>query len=159
MYTALSKDRGKYGNIYICGPANCGKTFLVRPLKKTYECFVNPASGSFAWLGIESTEVVLLYDFRWKPSLIPWREFLQVLEGDTVPFPTPKNQTSEDIIVLEGNTSFFEKGDAPLVPINHGSIDHINTEMMSVRWRRFLTALPNSPRRTERHYGLWSLFC
>ena len=61
----------------------CGKTFLVKPLKEVYECFVNPASGNFAWLGIESAEVVLLNDFQWKASLIPWCEFLQVLEGDT----------------------------------------------------------------------------
>lgn len=136
MYTALSKGRGKYRNIYIYGPANCGKTFLVRPLKKIYECFVNPASGSFAWLGIESAEVVLLNDFRWKASLIPWCEFLQVLEGDTVHFPTPKNQMSKDI-VLEKDTPFFATSDAPLVLINDGSIDHVNTEMMSVRWRLF----------------------
>ena len=71
-----------------------------------------------AWLGIESAEVVLLNDFRWKASLIPWCEFLQVLEGDTVHFPTPKNQMSKDI-VLEKDTPFF------------------NTEMMNVRWRMF----------------------
>ena len=83
MYEALSKRGGNYRNVYIYGPANCGKTFLVKPLKEIYECFVNPASGNFAWLGIESAEVVLLNDFRWKASLIPWCEFLQVLEGDT----------------------------------------------------------------------------
>ena len=60
MYDALFRGRGKYRNIYIYGPANSGKTFLVSPLKKIYECFVNPASGNFAWLGIESAEVVLL---------------------------------------------------------------------------------------------------
>ena len=136
MYEALSKGRGKYRNVYIYGPANCGKTFLVKPLKEIYECFVNPASGNFAWLRIESAEVVLLNDFRWKASLIPWCEFLQVLEGDTVHFPTPKNQMSKDI-VLEKDTPFFATSDAPLVLINNGSIDRVNTEMMNVRWRMF----------------------
>ena len=41
-------------------------------------------------------------------------QFLQVLEGDTVHFPTPKNQISKDI-VLEKDTPFFATSDAPLV--------------------------------------------
>ena len=83
VYNALKHGRGKYRNVYLFDPANCGKTFLVLPLKKIFECFVNPASGTFAWLGIEDAEVILLNDFRWKPSLIPWCELLQILEGDT----------------------------------------------------------------------------
>ena len=60
VYDALLRGRGKYRNIYIYGPANCGKTFLISPLKSIYECFVNPASGSFAWVGVDEAEVVLL---------------------------------------------------------------------------------------------------
>ncbi|CAB3996043.1 Hypothetical predicted protein [Paramuricea clavata] len=56
VYDALLRGRGKYRNIYVHGPANCGKTFLISPLKSIYECFVNPASGSFAWVGIEEAE-------------------------------------------------------------------------------------------------------
>ena len=136
VYNALKRGRGKYRNVYIFGPANCGKTSLVLPLKEIFECFVNPASGSFAWLGIEDAEVVLLNDFRWKPSLIPWCEFLQVLEGDTVHFPAPKNQISKDI-VFEKDTPFFATSDAPLALINGGTIDSVNTEMMHVRWDMF----------------------
>jgi hypothetical protein len=130
------RDIGKYRNIYIHGPANCGKTFLISPLKSIYECFVNPASGSFAWVGIEEAEVVLLNDLRWKPSLIPWCEFLQVLEGDTVHFPAPKNFVRKDI-VLEKDTPFFATSDAPLALVMGGSVDRVNTEMMDVRWRMF----------------------
>ena len=136
VYNALKRGRGKYRNVYLFGPANCGKTFLVSPLKEIFECFVNPASGSFAWLGIEDAEVVLLNDFRWKPSLIPWCELLQVLEGDTVHFPAPKNQMSKDI-VLDKDTPFFATSDAPLALINGGTIDRVNTEMMHVRWNMF----------------------
>ena len=136
VYDALLRGRGKYRNIYIHGPANCGKTFLISPLKSIYECFVNPASGSFAWVGIEEAEVVLLNDLRWKPSLIPWCEFLQVLEGDTVHFPAPKNFVRKDI-VLEKDTPFFATSDAPLALVMGGSVDRVNTEMMDVRWRMF----------------------
>jgi hypothetical protein len=136
VYDALLWGRGKYQNIYIYGPANCGKTFLISPLKSIYECFVNPASGSFAWVGIDEKEVVLLNDLRWKPSLIPWCEFLQVLEGDVVHFPAPKNFMKKDI-VLEKDTPFFATSDAPLALVNGGSVDRVNTEMMDVRWRMF----------------------
>ena len=136
LHDALKRGRGKYRNVYIYGPANCGKTFLLSPLKKIFECFMNPASGTFAWLGIENAEVVLLNDFRWKPSLIPWCELLQVLEGDTVHFPAPKNVMNKDI-VLDKDTPFFATSDAPLALIKGGSIDRINTEMMQVRWHTF----------------------
>ena len=43
VYNALLQGRGKYRNVYIYRPANCGKTFLISPLKSIYECFVNPA--------------------------------------------------------------------------------------------------------------------
>ena len=52
MNEALFKGRGKHRNVCIYGPANCGKTFVIQPLKKIFECFVNPACGNFSWLGI-----------------------------------------------------------------------------------------------------------
>ena len=48
----LCKGRGKYRNIMIVGPANCAKTFLLNPLTVIYNTFCNPASGSFAWVGV-----------------------------------------------------------------------------------------------------------
>ena len=51
----LMKGRGKYRNIMITGNANCGKTFLLNPLTHIYNTFCNPASGSFAWVGVENT--------------------------------------------------------------------------------------------------------
>ena len=62
IYAALKHGRGKYCNVYIYGPAIVSKHFFWL-LKKIYECFKNPASGTFAWLGIEKEEVVWLNDF------------------------------------------------------------------------------------------------
>ena len=59
----LDKGRGKYRNIMIVGPANCGKKFLLEPLKPIFSTFSNPATTTFAWLGIEDAEVILLNDF------------------------------------------------------------------------------------------------
>ena len=46
------------------GPANTGKTFIISPLKVLYKAFINPATGTFAWVGAENAEVVILNDFR-----------------------------------------------------------------------------------------------
>jgi hypothetical protein len=45
-------------------------------------------------------------------------------------------QMSKDI-VLEGDTPFLATCDAPIDLIDNGSIDHVNTDMMNVRWRMF----------------------
>ena len=37
----LEKGRGKYHNIYLKGPTNCGKTFLLDPLNVIYNTFSN----------------------------------------------------------------------------------------------------------------------
>ena len=60
----------------ICGPANCGKTFMFQALSSIYNTFTNPASGTFAWVGAELVEVIFLNDFRWSPKVIPWNDML-----------------------------------------------------------------------------------
>ena len=55
----LQKGHGKYRNLILTGPSNCGKTFLLNPLRQVYETFCNPETGSFAWVGVERPE------FRW----------------------------------------------------------------------------------------------
>ena len=67
----LEKGRGKYRNIYLKGPANCGKTFLLNPLNLIYHTFSNPATTTFAWVGAEDADVIFLNDFRWSKEIIP----------------------------------------------------------------------------------------
>lgn len=136
IYSALKDGRGKYRNIYIYGPANCGKTFMLAPLKIIYRCFVNPATGTFAWMGAEKAEVILLNDFRWNASIVAWSDFLQMLEGDTTHLPAPKNFVRQDI-VFDRDTPFFATADQPLLYIKSGIIDSINSEMMRCRWNHF----------------------
>ena len=88
------------------GPANCGKPFIVSPLKVIYKAFSNPAPGSFARIGAEEAEIIYLNDFWWHPKIIAWPQFLQALEGDTVHLPAPKNLCSKDI-ELSKETPFF----------------------------------------------------
>lgn len=136
IYQALVKGRAKYNNIYLFGLANTGKTFILTPLKSVYKAFCNPATGTFAWVGVSEAEVIILNDFRWHPSIIPWGDLLQLLEGDTVHLPAPKTFWQKDI-ELSKDTPVFATADAPLVLIKGGNIDNANTQMMTVRWRFF----------------------
>ena len=62
--TALEKGRGEKQNVMLTGPTNCGKSFLLNPLKDIFNAFVNPANSTFAWVGAETAETVYLNDFR-----------------------------------------------------------------------------------------------
>ena len=52
----LTKGRGKHRNIMIVGPANCGKTFILKPLTVLFKTFVNLASGRSRGFGVEEAE-------------------------------------------------------------------------------------------------------
>jgi hypothetical protein len=136
VYELLLKGRGKYRNIMITGPANCGKTFILAPLHKIYNCFSNPASSTFAWIWAESAEVIFLNDFRWSAPLIPWHDMLLLLEGQLVHFAAPKSHFTQDI-ALDKDTPIFCTTKRPLVYVKGGCIDEKETEMMSVRWKTF----------------------
>ena len=43
-------------------PCKLSKTFLLNILTQTLDAFCNPATGAFAWVGVE--EIIFLYDFR-----------------------------------------------------------------------------------------------
>lgn len=87
---SLLKGSGKNRNLLITGNANCGKTFLLNPLTVIYDTFCNPATGSFASVGVDKAECIFLNDFRWCSQLIPWHDLLLMLEGHVVHLPAPK---------------------------------------------------------------------
>ena len=60
----LTLEPGKYWNIIIVGPSNCGKTFLPKPLDSIFQTFVNPASDKYVWVGASDAEIIFLNDFR-----------------------------------------------------------------------------------------------
>ena len=106
VLTLLEKGRGKYRNVMIVGPANCGKTFILQPLCVMYKCFVNPASTTFAWVGAETADVIFLNDFRWSKQIIPCHDLLQMLEGQPVHLSAPKTHHAKDL-VLDKDTPIF----------------------------------------------------
>lgn len=136
IYTLLEKGRGKYRNLMLVGPANCGKTFLLKPLNVMYHTFTNPASGTFAWIGVDKKECIFLNDFRWNEKIIPWHDLLLLLEGEPVHFSAPKSHFSEDIL-LDADTPVFATSKHTLAYVRGGTVDERETEMMSVRWNVF----------------------
>ncbi len=133
----LEKGRGKYRNILIVGPANCGKTFLLEPLKQTFSTFLNPATTTYAWLGVENAEIILMNDFRWSRELIAWNYLLLLLEGQGLHFPAPKSQYAHDIF-LDRDTPIFATSKSRVeFAGKYNASDPRETEMMEARWRTF----------------------
>lgn len=133
---SLMRGRGKYRNVMLTGPANCGKTFLLNPLNKVYHTFTNPASTSFAWVGAENAEIIFLNDFRWSPQIIAWHDLLLLLEGQQVNLPAPKSHFAKDV-TFKGDTPIFCTTKRPICFVKNGCVDDRETEMMSVRWKVF----------------------
>jgi len=129
----LKNGRGKYRNILLKGPANCGKTFLLNPLNVVFRTFTNPATTTFAWVGAAEAEVLFLNDFRWSPQIIPWHDLLLLLEGQEVHLPAPKTHYKQDIS-FKGDTPIFCTAKDELSYVRGGVLDQRETEMMRVRW-------------------------
>ena len=127
----IENGRGKDNNLLLIGTGNCGKTFLLKPLNDIFKTFKNPASGSFAWLGVENAEVIFLNDFRWDSSVIPWKDFLLLLEGDDLHFSAPKTTYSEDIY-FDKDTPIFATADDCFKKSQSASIENY---MMTLRWK------------------------
>ena len=71
MRELLTKGWGQIRNILIVGLADCGKTFLLSPLREIFNTFSDPASDKYAWLGAEKAEIIFLNDcHRSKKSLL-----------------------------------------------------------------------------------------
>ena len=133
----LQNGRGKFRNIMLVGPANCGKTSLLRPLQSLYKTFSNPSNDKYAWLGVENSEVIFLNDFRWSPELIAWKELLLLLEGQIVHLPAPKNHYSSDISITR-DIPIFATGKSKITFTGRNSQrDEREDEMMEVRWKMF----------------------
>ena len=99
MRELLTKGRGKFRNILVVWPANCGKTFLLSSSQKIFNTFSNQANDKYAWLRAEKAEIIFLNDFRWSQEMIASKELLILLEGQAVHLPSLKNHYSNDICI------------------------------------------------------------
>ena len=100
----IELGRAKGSTVFLIGPKDCGKSFLLMPLEKIYKTFSNPTRGRYNWIGVDEKEVIYLNDFRWDKEVIPWDDFLRLLAGERVWFERPKNQFATNIYIDEDNT-------------------------------------------------------
>ena len=153
----LSKGRHKDRNIFLIGPENTGKTFLLRPLRLVYpETFANPASSRFSWIGADEASIILLNDYRWQTKTnggnIEWGQLLNLLEGMECKLPQPQNHFQGDLSITS-DIPIFATGpemirwyanheEEPRGP-RHGKEDR----QMACRWKKFeLTHQFTNPR-------------
>ena len=132
----LREGRSKGNNLLITGPKDCAKTFVFRPLTKIFECFTNPSSGSYAFVGIQKKEVAFLNDLRYNQVMLPWQDFLNLLEGMEQHIPTPKSHYAEDIELLT-DIPFFATSIGPVQFTGKSSDPAGEDAMMATRWREF----------------------
>ena len=100
---------------------------------------MNPATGKYAWVGLDECEVAYLNDVRWSPELIKWGDFLLLLEGQTVHLPRPRNIFATDLCIQRDNTlPIFATSKDPIEYVGqYNSRDERETDMMSSRWNMF----------------------
>ena len=135
----LTHGRKKSNNVILTGPTNCGKSFLLNPLEHMFKCFMNPAAGKYAWIGLELCEIAFLNDLRWTEDLIRWNDFLLLLEGQTVHLPRPKNQFISDLVIEKDNIlPFFATSKSRIEFVGRfNATDKKETDMMDSRWKNF----------------------
>ncbi|XP_072021057.1 uncharacterized protein [Amphiura filiformis] len=150
----LTEGRGKYRNIMITGPTNCGKSFMLQPLTTIYRAFANPATTTYAWIGAAEAEVILLNDFRWNQQIIAWSDFLLLLEGECVHLPAPKTHYSRDI-EIDSDVPIFCTSSQPIQLVRGGAVQERETAMMTVRWKHFVfnSQIPSTQQRRLKPCG------
>ena len=136
VLSALTTGRRKGNNFMLIDPANCGKTFILQPLAEVFDCFSSPATGTFAWVGVEKAEIVFLNDLRWNEKLIPWSDFLNLLEGLPIHLPAPKTHFAEDIIWSK-KTPIFATSSNRVRKYDGGVLNDVETGMMEKRWKYY----------------------
>ena len=133
--------RAKFRNVLLIGESNCAKTFLLKPLTTIYgnDVFENPASHKYGWGNSANKTVMLLQDFRWSNDVIAWKDFLLLLEGETVKLPAPRNFFKDDICISSNdNVAIFATSlDEFKYRAVYNVHDSREDEMMRSRWKVF----------------------
>ena len=134
---ALRHGRGKGYNMMICGPSNAAKSFLLMPLELIYKVFFQPSSGSYNWMHAPDAEVIFLNDIRYEEKgdqeVLPWRQFLNLLEGCTVNVARACNLANGDFAWSDRSAPVFLTAETPIVRIRHGCIVPGETDQIRER--------------------------
>ena len=133
--TLLKLGQGNNCNILLVGPADYGKKFLLNPLTAIYDTFLNPSSSRYEFVGAENKEIMFLNDLRWSQEMISWKEFLNLLEGQSIHLAAPKIHYAKCILITE-DIPVFATNIAPIMFAGKGTIVEGENAMMEARWQQ-----------------------
>ena len=126
--------------MYVYGPTNCGKTFMLLPLAEIYTAFSCPGEGTYSWLAAPEKEIIFLNDLRYEDNgekrVMDWGNFLNLLEGNTLNIGRPKNLFSSDYEWTK-RTPVFATSDKLIARVTKGVLDVGEKNQMEKRWRNF----------------------
>ena len=151
IHTALKHGRGKGRNVMIIGETNCAKSFMLMPLLHIYDCFTSPSGSTFNFVGAHEKEVLVFNDLRYEANgkfdkeFMPWRSFLNLLEGAPINVPMPKNHYSSDVTWTK-KQPVFATSDRKIIRLMNNHINMGETSQMDERWIyiRFTSQLQQS---------------
>ena len=132
------------------------KHSFLTPYMLFINTFLSPATCSYAWLGVEDKEGIVLNDFRYTTAILPWNDMLLLLEGHIVHYAAPNTTYARDI-EFTSDTPVFATSKSPIFFIKGSSIDERETEIMDVRWRKFhfFHQIPISSQKTVTPCSTW----
>ena len=143
---ALEHGPEKSTNVFLHGPTNCGKSFLLNPLLGLYRCFKKPQKGSsYAMSGLEECEAVLWHEFEHDEKVLSWSDMLLWLEGEEWNIGKSKSFADRDLPYNPKGTPVFMTAARPL---HHR--DHLLHGMMEERFHYFALTRSMSAARTRK---------
>ncbi len=93
IYTALLQGRSKKTNVFLLGPTNAAKSFLVKPLSLLLRCYTVPDGGNYQLEALVDKELLYLNGFSWDEKWLKWSYFKTLLEGaEAIMVARPKNK-------------------------------------------------------------------
>ena len=144
LKNSIVKGREKEANVFVYGPGDSGKSFILKPILKILPLvFSNPANSQFAWKGAENSNLIFLNDLRWAPldkkdGFIAWSKFLNLLEGFEEQLPAPMNQNSSMVTISKKMPIWATSNGPILYWENHRSepvTPHHSRENDVMKWR------------------------
>ena len=121
-------------NVCIVGPADCGKSFLLKGMLEFFDTYSRPDGGSYQLEDLLGKELVLLNDFEYDAQAkewMPWQYFKNFLEGASVLVGCPKNKGGNQI--FEGAAPVFLTAPQEVTLMRYGKEVTYETEQMRKR--------------------------
>ena len=112
---ALKLGARKFGNPFLFGPRNSGKSTALAALESIFGaqyCFSRPVGrGNFLMQGLLGKKVAVLQDLRTNSLRISWDSLLAWLEGTPIVISLPRTSAAEDILYSDRAPVFISSAE------------------------------------------------